>query len=128
MGGHRGHGGNPPHRANPPGGRVEPARGNGQEITVVQLTLKSPSYNQKITVVQSEAQTMILMHAGYHPTTAKVYNRLLPAPIAWVQSSEGRGILAKCLRHVRNHVSRNEAADLRDALYIAWCVGKLAKV
>ncbi len=70
----------------------------------------------------------MILHTGYHPATCKVYSKLVGAPLEWVRSPEGRRIIAKALRHIRNHVSLHEAADLRDELCIAWSVGRLHNV
>jgi len=54
------------------------------------------------------------------PTTCALYDKLAAAPVKWVRSPAGRAIIAKALRHVRRYVHRREAAELRDALYVAW--------
>ncbi|MHC4091699.1 MAG: hypothetical protein ACYSVY_15765 [Planctomycetota bacterium] len=70
----------------------------------------------------------MISHSGYHPATCAIYSKLIAADLAWVRSAEGRRLIARALRHVRNTVSRSEAADLRDDLCIAWMIGTLHNV
>jgi hypothetical protein len=54
--------------------------------------------------------------AYYFKPMMPFYSRFASAPVEWLESAEGRNLMAKTLRHCRKNYGTQAATEFRDAM------------